>query len=149
MARCIGSHRRHVHPPEAGATYHAGWSRSLSRGEPRRGEAFYARRGPACRYDVTDVAIDAELFDDCGSNWNVNANALFVIVPARLGVTRTVTAAVAPAGIVPRSQSTTETSEMQLPWLLMVETTSTPAGSESMRPVPGAGLGPSFVTESV
>src|SRR5919202_3579263 len=68
------------------------------------------------------------------------SNALLVIVPGSVGITTTSMVAVAPEGRVPRSHwilgspSGPTGTKLHSPWLAVAETSSTPAGKESLTP---------------
>jgi hypothetical protein len=92
---------------------------------------------------VTVVVTVAVLFPGMGSVSLAATLAVFVTVPAAVGVTTIVTVDLAAFARLPRLQLT---AAVQVPWLGVAETNVTPEGSASVRVTPVTGDGPLFVT---
>jgi len=95
---------------------------------------------------VTVVLTVAVLFPGTGSVSLAAMLAVFVTVPAAVGMTTIVTVALAAFAKVPRLQLT---AAVQVPWLGVAETNVTPVGTASVKVTPVAGDGPLLVTVSV
>jgi hypothetical protein len=95
---------------------------------------------------VTGVLRVAVLFPGTGSVSLAATLAVFVTVPAAVGVTTIVTVALAALARVPRLQLT---AAVQVPWLGVAETNVTPVGTASVKVTPVAGDGPLLVTVRV
>ena len=95
---------------------------------------------------TTGVLTVAVLFVGTGSVSFAATLAVFVSVPAAVGLTTIVTVALAVFASVPRLQLTVA---VQVPWLGVAETNVTPVGTVSVKVTPVAGDGPLLVTVSV
>jgi hypothetical protein len=94
---------------------------------------------------VTVVEVVAELFAVTGSGVVEVTLAVFVSVPAAVGVTTMVMVAVAAFANVPRLQVTVVVPEHE-PVDAVAETKVTPAGNPSVTATPWAASGPLLVT---
>lgn len=79
---------------------------------------------------LTVVSSVSELLEGLGSSKS-GTEAVFVSVPAAIGVTTRLTVALAPPAILPRLH-TMVLVPVQLPWLGVTETKFTPAGKISV-----------------
>lgn len=95
---------------------------------------------------LTVVLTVAVLFPGTGSVSLAATLAVFVSVPAAVGLTTIVTVALAVFARVPRLQLTVA---VQIPWLGVTETKVTFVGTASVKVTPVAGDGPLLVTMSV
>src|SRR5258708_4739448 len=96
----------------------------------------------------TRVCCVLELLARLWSGVLLETVAVFVIVATDDGVTITVTVAVALLRIVPRLQAMAFVPP-QVPWLDVVDTNATPAGSVSFTITSAASSGPGLLTVSV
>lgn len=93
----------------------------------------------------TAVVAVALLFAVTGSDSNALTVAVLLLLPAVVPLTVKVTVAEAPLFSVPSAQFTLEVPE-QLPWLLLADTNTVPAGMVSINVTALAVWGPILVT---
>jgi hypothetical protein len=96
---------------------------------------------------VTVVLAVALLFALLGSAWVAVTLAVLVIVPPDVGaVTTIVTVADPTLAIDPKLHVTVPALWLQVPWVAVADTNTTPAGNVSVRVTPVAALGPALLT---
>jgi hypothetical protein len=99
---------------------------------------------------VTVVLAVALLFALLESAWVAVTLALLVIVPPEVGAVTTIVTVADPAlAIVPRLHVTVPALWLQVPWVGVADTNTTPAGKVSVRVTPLAPLGPALLTPTV